>query len=339
MPFIEVPVGDQIYMVPTTIGKYQIVKYVNSGAFSAVCLVLNPKTNEKFACKIVSRAMIDQRKILNRFEQELRLTQSFNHPYILKTIDVIYDDKFIYAISEYCPNGDLASYIVSIQACSERQVSRIMKQVLEGLNYLNNKKIVHRDIKPQNILLDKNMDVKICDFGLCHEVLGNQLLRTQCGSPLFAAPEVIEGKRYDGVKSDIWSLGIVCFVMALGYLPWKNGNQIDIYKQICSDDVVIPTTLSPPLQEILGKMLKREPMMRPTPNDLLAMEWFKDDYLESYANGKDQDVYRSFQHKIAKTSLKKETLVIRSGALIKSRKNTQLIIPRISRLSYTKKAL
>ena len=278
MDSIEITIGDdQNYRIPKKIGKYQFIRKIGYGTFSCVIMVRNLKTKELFACKVVSRQMLVEQGIFLRFEQELRLMQSFEHPYIVRTYDVVYDTDFIYVIMEYCPNGELFGYILSLNYLPELEVNRILRETLHALQYLHNRGIAHRDIKPENILLDAKMHVKLCDFGLCKVMEKNKLLKTPCGSPFYAPPEVISNVKYDGIKSDIWSLGVVTYTMATGNLPWTETNQTQLFQQITSLDIEIPLRLSPPLQQVLQMMLKRDPKERPTPAQLLAMPWLQEE--------------------------------------------------------------
>ena len=263
--------GDDNIITPRHIGKYNIVKQIGYGSFAAVVLVRHQKTNQIFACKIVKRETLVQENMFGRFEQEVRLMQTFDHPNIIKIEDVIYDEQCIYVIMEYCLNGELFTYMSSTCFLPEREVCRVLRQILSALEYIHEKKIAHRDIKPENILLDRNMNVKLCDFGLCHEMSSDYLLRTPCGSPYYAPPEIISKKQYDGEKSDIWSTGVVAFTMATGVLPWTETNQNRLFNEIIHADITIPSCISPPLTEVLQLMLAKDPNDRPSARELLNM--------------------------------------------------------------------
>lgn len=283
MQYFDLCIGSETYLVPMHFGKYEIKKSIGAGFSSGVCLVKNIKTGKDYACKVVSRSMLVSRGLFERFEQEVRLSQNLDHKYLLKTVDVVYDEKFIFLISEYCNNRELLKYITSVQVLSEREVSRILKQLVEAVFYLHSRNIAHRDIKPENILLDENMDIKLCDFGLCRCFEPNELLSTACGSPFYTAPEVILGTGYDGKKSDIWSMGIVTYAMSMGCLPWKETNQLQLLKHIVDTDVVIPDKLSPPLRNVLSQMLCHDPDCRITAAELIKDPWLNENYLTEAA--------------------------------------------------------
>ena len=285
MDFVKLTIGeDQTFRVPKCFGKYQYIRKIGYGTFSSVIMVRNIKTREIYACKVCSRAMLVEQGMFLRFEQEVRLMQSFHHPNIIQTFDVVYDTNFIYIIMEYCPNGELFSYILSLTCLPESEVNRLLRQTLQALQYIHERSIAHRDIKPENLLLDADMNIKLCDFGLCKIMKKGSLLKTPCGSPFYAPPEVIDNVDYDGVKSDIWSMGIVAYTMATGKLPWTETNQAQLFEQITSMDILIPSKLSPPLQQILSLMLQRDPNKRPTPKELLEMPWLQEDPKEIVAS-------------------------------------------------------
>jgi len=278
MDDLNIQFGDYgILSVPRQFGHYTYVRTIGHGSFSAVLLAKCNKTQELYACKAVSRKMLVEMQIFDRFEQEARILNVLKHPNIVQLIDVVYQEEFIFLVMEYCRNGELFSYIVTRGFLTDREINRIFRQIVSSVSYLHSKQIVHRDIKPENILLDASLNPKLADFGLCRSIKRNALLETPCGSPYYAPPEIIENIEYDGKKSDIWSLGVVLFTMATGTLPWTESNQTQLFIQIRSADIAIPLTLSPPLQQILHLMLQKDPHHRPTADEVLEMPWLSDD--------------------------------------------------------------
>ena len=258
-----------ILNVPKKIGIYEYIKTIGFGSFSVVILVKNIKTNVFFACKVVSRDMLEKEKIFDRFEQETRTLQILDHPNIVKLFDIIYQKTFFFLILEYCRNGELFKYIITRGYLSEKEVLQLFTQILKAISYIHSKNIVHRDIKPENILLDQDMNIKLADFGLCRTMKSCSLLKTPCGSPFYAPPEIIDNEDYDGKKSDIWSLGVVLFTMSTGTLPWTESNQTQLFLQISKADISFPSNISPPLISILQSMLNRNPLNRLSANELL----------------------------------------------------------------------
>ncbi|EAX85713.1 CAMK family protein kinase [Trichomonas vaginalis G3] len=325
--------------IPKIFENYEFVRKIGYGSFSSVVLVRHLKTKEYFACKIVSRKMLEEQQIFSRFEQEVRLMQSFNHPYVIHTFDVVFDPQYIYIVMEYCPNGELFSYILSLVRLPEMEVNRILRQILQALQYIHSKKVAHRDIKPENILLDSHMDIRLSDFGLCKEMSHGSLLKTPCGSPFYAPPEIINNDKYDGVKSDIWSLGVVVFTMSTGALPWSHTNHAQLFKQITTTDVTVPQGLSPPLRQIITLMLQRDPNARPTPTELLAMPWLADDSSIDSTPTPLRRRYSSdntaYARKLgtADHRLQRKSLVIRPENMITPQETMNLAIRKVPKLT------
>ena len=123
---------------------------------------------------------------------------------------------------ELATGGELFNYIVKRKKLREKVACKFFKQLLDGIEYMGRLKIAHRDLKPENLLLDHNNNIKIVDFGLSNLWKGNDQLKTACGSPCYAAPEMIAGKKYNGTEVDIWSAGIILYAMLCGYLPFED---------------------------------------------------------------------------------------------------------------------
>jgi 5'-AMP-activated protein kinase catalytic alpha subunit len=163
---------------------------------------------------------------------------------------------------EYARGGELFEYIVHRKRVREKDACRFMHQILSGIEYLHKLGVCHRDLKPENLLMDEHNNIKIVDFGLSNTYKDNQTLKTACGSPCYAAPEMIAGKRYNGLLSDIWSSGVILFAMVCGYLPFEDPNTNLLYKKIMSADFTIPQYLSPECQDLISKMLVTDPGQR-----------------------------------------------------------------------------
>ncbi len=136
-------------------------------------------------------------------------------------------------------------------------------------------RICHRDLKPENLLLDDNNNIKIVDFGLSNTYKVGETLKTACGSPCYAAPEMIAGKKYHGLPADIWSLGVILYAMSCGYLPFEDPNTNKLYKKILSCDYLIPGFISQPCKDLIKKILNTEPSTRYKFHDIRQHEWYK----------------------------------------------------------------
>ena len=150
---------------------------------------------------------------------------------------------------EYASGGELFDYIVANSRLSELETCKFYQQIISGIEYIHKLGVVHRDLKPENLLLDSNKNIKIVDFGLSNTYKQNELLQTACGSPCYAAPEMIAGHKYSGSRVDLWSSGVILFAMLSGYLPFEDPNTADLYKKILNCEYETPAGVSALSQE------------------------------------------------------------------------------------------
>ena len=176
---------------------------------------------------------------------------------------------------EYVEGGELFDYIVKCNRLNELQASKFLQQLLAGLEYLHKSNVVHRDLKPENLLLDKKMNIKIVDFGLSNTYKQGQLLKTACGSPCYAAPEMIAGKRYKPYKADVWSSGVVLYAMICGHLPFEDPNTNKLYKKIIAGNYKTPRYLSTEARDMLRCILNTNPESRYTIEQIRQHIWIK----------------------------------------------------------------
>jgi 5'-AMP-activated protein kinase catalytic alpha subunit len=217
--------------------------------------------------------MLENERSLQLFERELRVFERVNHPSIVRLHEVVFTADIIYLIMEYCPGGDLLHEVASHGRLFEARAKKIFLQVAQAVEYIHARGICHRDLKPENVLLCKSGDAKLCDFGLCRIQTGDSLLMTPCGSLSYTAPEICESDQYDGRKADIWSLGILLFVVTAGRRPWSGANHIEQVAAIKDHDPSFPLSFSRPLQEAIIKMLERDPEKRTDIKGVLASDW------------------------------------------------------------------
>jgi serine/threonine protein kinase len=273
MRHLRVEIGDEDVDIPLVIGSYEVVKVIGSGAFSVALLIHNRARNAQYACKVVSRTYLMQSGTFHRFEQEIRLLEMIHHPHIVQVIEIIYDDSLIYVVMEYCSGGELFQYLVDHGRLRESDCRRLFTSIVSAVAYLHSHGIAHRDLKPENILFADELVPKIADLGLCHLVASDSLMTTPCGSPQYAAPEVLSGKGYDGRASDIWSLGVVLFVMATATVPWRSTTQAHLFEEIAQADYNIPGYLTAELRDLVQSMMNPDPAARPTIEQVARNVW------------------------------------------------------------------
>lgn len=176
---------------------------------------------------------------------------------------------------EYASGGELFDYIVANTRLKEEEACKFFQQILAGVEYIHQLNIVHRDLKPENLLLDHNKNLKIVDFGLSNTYSHGELLKTACGSPCYAAPEMIAGKKYLGANVDIWSCGVIMFALICGFLPFEDPDTSKLYKKILSGEFKIPSFVSKPAADLLQKILTTDPEKRLKIEEIRQHPWFQ----------------------------------------------------------------
>jgi serine/threonine protein kinase len=266
-------VGDSDVEVPDTFATYEIVRQIGVGGFSAVVLVREKATGSEYACKVVTRESLAASGTFARFEQEVRLLEQLRHPNIVPIVECLFEDNFIFVIMEYCSGGELFEFLVKHGRLHEPQCRRLFTDIISAISYIHAHGIAHRDIKPENILLSDSMTAKVGDLGLCKTTNPSKLMTTPCGSPIYAAPEVIGGQGYDGRMCDIWSLGVVLYVMATAIPPWQNLNGVELFKEVSRGEYKVPMYLSPELRALIRAMMNVVPTERPTIDEVANCPW------------------------------------------------------------------
>ena len=275
---------DIFYKVEIKIGPFKIINQIGKGKFSTVYLALHEETSQKVAIKQIKKSEINTDELLIR---EINIQKILFHPYLTQLYCVIEKGESIFLISEYCSKGDIVSNLIENGVFDESYSCKIFQQILSSLEYLHKNNICHRDIKPENILLNENFHAKLTDFGLSKYYTKNELLNTNCGSPIYAAPEMLEGKSYDGTKIDIWSLGITLYTMLCGELPFSVEDENDIKSlidNITKGNYKEPDYISTECKDLIRLMLEKNPERRIGIEDIKKHKWvnmFKFNYMKS----------------------------------------------------------
>lgn len=223
--------------------------------------------------KIINRRKLISRDLAGRIEREIQYLQLLRHPHIIKLYTVITTKTEIYMVLEYVPM-ELFDYIVKHGRLGEAKARKLFQQIICAVEYCHRHKIVHRDLKPENLLLDKNMNVKIADFGLSNIMTDGNFLKTSCGSPNYAAPEVIGGKLYAGPEVDVWSCGVILYVFLVGRLPFDDEFIPTLFKKIQAGSFHIPSQTPSGAASLIKACLKVHPVQRITIPEIRLDEWF-----------------------------------------------------------------
>ncbi|XP_047033277.1 5'-AMP-activated protein kinase catalytic subunit alpha-2 isoform X2 [Helicoverpa zea] len=259
------------------IGHYTLGATLGVGTFGKVKIGEHQLTKHKVAVKILNRQKIKSLDVVGKIRREIQNLKLFRHPHIIKLYQVISTPTDIFMIMEYVSGGELFDYIVKRGKLQEHEARRFFQQIISGVDYCHRHMIVHRDLKPENLLLDHNMHVKIADFGLSNMMMDGEFLRTSCGSPNYAAPEVISGKLYAGPEVDVWSCGVILYALLCGTLPFDDEHVPTLFRKIKSGIFPIPEYLNKSVVSLLCMMLQVDPMKRATIEDVKKHEWFQKD--------------------------------------------------------------
>ncbi|CAF1117104.1 unnamed protein product [Adineta ricciae] len=257
------------------IGHYILNETLGTGSFGKVKKAYHQLTRHTVAIKIVNRTKIKQLDVVGKIRREIQNLRLFRHPHIIKLYQVISTPTDIFMVMEYVAGGELFDYIVKKGKLTEAEARPFFQQIISGVDYCHRHMVVHRDLKPENLLLDDASHVKIADFGLSNMMKDGELLKTSCGSPNYAAPEVVSGELYAGQEVDIWSCGVILYALLTGTLPFDDDNVQILFKKIRSGIFPIPDYLNPSVVDLLQKMLTVDPVRRATIKEIREHEWFK----------------------------------------------------------------
>ena len=259
------------------ISQYQIKGKIGEGMFGKVKLGVHSLTNEKVAIKIFDKGKIKNEKEAEYIEREISILKKLNHYNTIKLYNIIQNGNFIFLIQEYVPNGELLHFFENSEInLKENEICKIYQQIISGIEYLHEVGIAHRDLKLENILLNYKRDIKIIDFGLSNKYNkeNEELLQSSCGSPCYAAPEMIKGIKYHGIDTDIWSSGIILYLMLCKSFPFNDKNNSKLYQKILGGKFNLPNYLSNDAKDLICKLLKVNPSERIKINEIKKHPWF-----------------------------------------------------------------
>ncbi|KWU44333.1 Pkinase-domain-containing protein [Rhodotorula sp. JG-1b] len=277
-------------------GPYILLQTLGEGEFGKVKLgVHSERWGEDVAIKLIKRGNVDTVQRGEKVRREIEVLKMVRHPNIVRLYDVIETEKYIGIVLEYASGGELFDHILAHRYLKERDASRLFAQLISGVSYLHAKGVVHRDLKLENLLLDRNRNVIITDFGFANRFRDERvdLMATSCGSPCYAAPElVVQDGKYVGTAVDVWSCGVILYAMLAGYLPYDDdpnnpeGDNINLlYKYILNTPLVFPEWISEEPRHLLLMMLVADPEQRCTIRDVTQHPW-----LSRYAPAFDKSV-------------------------------------------------
>ncbi|XP_063079761.1 MAP/microtubule affinity-regulating kinase 3 isoform X2 [Engraulis encrasicolus] len=254
------------------IGNYRLLKTIGKGNFAKVKLARHILTGREVAIKIIDKTQLNPTSLQKLF-REVRIMKILNHPNIVKLFEVIETEKTLYLIMEYASGGEVFDYLVAHGRMKEKEARAKFRQIVSAVEYCHQKRIVHRDLKAENLLLDADMNIKIADFGFSNEFTVGSKLDTFCGSPPYAAPELFQGKKYDGPEVDVWSLGVILYTLVSGSLPFDGQNLKELRERVLRGKYRIPFYMSTDCENLLKRFLVLNPTKRGTLEQIMKDRW------------------------------------------------------------------
>ncbi|XP_040163414.1 MAP/microtubule affinity-regulating kinase 3 isoform X13 [Anopheles arabiensis] len=267
------------------IGKYKLLKTIGKGNFAKVKLAKHVPTNKEVAIKIIDKTQLNPSS-LQKLYREVRIMKMLDHPNIVKLFQVIETEKTLYLVMEYASGGEVFDYLVAHGKMKEKEARAKFRQIVSAVQYCHQKRIIHRDLKAENLLLDSEMNIKIADFGFSNEFTPGSKLDTFCGSPPYAAPELFQGRKYDGPEVDVWSLGVILYTLVSGSLPFDGATLKELRERVLRGKYRIPFYMSTDCEVLLKKFLVLNPSKRANLETIMKDKWmnmgYEDDELKPY---------------------------------------------------------
>ncbi|GMH10012.1 hypothetical protein Nepgr_011853 [Nepenthes gracilis] len=263
-------------------GKYELGKLLGYGAFGKVYHARNVETGQGVAIKSVSKQKVIKGGHVAHIKREISIMRQLRHPHIIKLFEVLATKTKIYFVMELAKGGELFAKVAKGRF-SEDLSRRYFQHLIPAVRYCHSRGVFHRDLKPENLLLDENWNLKVSDFGLSavkDQIRPDGRLHTLCGTPAYVAPEILAKKGYDGAKVDVWSCGVILFVLNAGYLPFNDRNLMALYRKIYRGEFRFPKWTPPALARLLSRLLDTNPETRITLDEIVNDPWFKKGYKE-----------------------------------------------------------
>ncbi|KAH9303868.1 hypothetical protein KI387_008272, partial [Taxus chinensis] len=273
-------------------GKYELGKHLGQGTFAKVYYAKNLKTGDSVAIKVMDRGKIVQIGMMEQIKREISVMRLVRHPNIVELYEVMASKTKIYFVMEYVKGGELFNKVQKGKL-KEQEARKYFQQLISAVDFCHSRGVYHRDLKPENLLLDEKGNLKISDFGLSalpEQLRQDGLLHTTCGTPAYVAPEVIMKKGYDGAKVDIWSCGVILFVLMAGYLPFLDSNLMVMYRKIYRGEFKCPPWFSPTAVKLISYLLNPNPKARITIPRLMEVPWFKKGFKRQLPVVQDEEI-------------------------------------------------
>ncbi|KAF5743361.1 CBL-interacting protein kinase 25 [Tripterygium wilfordii] len=258
-------------------GKYEMGRFLGKGTFAKVYYGKQVVTGESVAIKVIRKDMVKKEGMMEQIQREISVMRLVRHPNVVELKEVMATKTKIFFVMEYVKGGELFAKVAKGKL-NEDQARKYFQQLISAIDFCHSRGVSHRDLKPENLLLDENEDLKISDFGLTalpEQLLNDGLLHTQCGTPAYVAPEVLRKKGYDGSKADIWSCGVILYVLLAGFLPFQDENVMNMYRKVFKADFEFPPWFSTDSRRLISKILVSDPERRISIPAIMRVPWFR----------------------------------------------------------------
>ncbi|XP_031130285.1 CBL-interacting serine/threonine-protein kinase 20 [Ipomoea triloba] len=262
--------------------KYQIGRFLGQGTFAKVYHARNLKSGENVAVKMIDKEKVMKVGLIDMIKREISVMRMIKHPNVVQLHEVMASKTKIYFVMEYVRGGELFDKVAKGRL-KEETARKYFQQLIAAVDFCHSRGVYHRDLKPENLLLDEMGNLKVSDFGLSALAESRRqdgLLHTTCGTPAYVAPEVITKRGYDGEKADIWSCGVILFVLLAGYLPFQDANLMQMYRKISRGDFKCPKWFPPEAKKLLSRILDPNPITRISLSKLMENSWFQKDFTQ-----------------------------------------------------------
>ncbi|KAF8400531.1 hypothetical protein HHK36_013830 [Tetracentron sinense] len=258
-------------------GKYEMGRLLGKGTFAKVYYGKHVRSGESVAIKVISKDQVNKEGLMEQIKREISVMRLVRHPNIVELKEVMATKGKIFFVMEYVRGGELFAKVAKGKL-KEDLARKYFQQLISAVDFCHSRGVFHRDLKPENLLVDENGDLKISDFGLSalpEQLRNDGLLHTQCGTPAYVAPEVLRKKGYDGSKADIWSCGVILFVLLAGFLPFQDENLMKMYRKVFKAEYEFPPWFSSEAKRLISKLLVADPDRRITIPAIMRAPWFK----------------------------------------------------------------